>query len=633
MSFSLSTFHFASIQVLSDCTIKDEMPLIVAENNGVGVHNLTPYFKLCCRDGALCALCLVIDTEINFNPENDMEDEGPSGNDEEDYSEESVRNPKASVTLCYSAASGMPTCKKVEFTVNHAALTQTNWAKFSVVINKPAGVSFSSHVTVYSSTPPHLSREVVVPSLDKVCSQAQHERVEQCRVPRLSSVINQERNQVELQFAGQNKSLLSVCIQYEQNGRCQRWNRMPIPLYSVTPCTCLQVWREEELGRSLSCPFINTDFLRKNVRQNVSVSVRRGQMSDYRTLLRWNLSAPCRLEGAVWPCLRGTTCREIKGFRQQLANSTWRQDSKGQWEITGVFAEINLHLSPCVMVKFKGMGDELGPFCLKNTGRWRWSLLVVCVTMLVCLTVLVFYLLHDVIKKWVWSWRHGGLVKLGRKRHVVLLSPPDMDDRVSESVCRLGSQLCNKGFSVCVDQWSRKEQCTLGPLPWLHSQLLQLNSRGGRVVLVLTGKALERAKEWTHRNTEVIKTKGGDKELPQLCSPYSDVFTASLGLIQADKQQGRAGERFLLVTLDSLSCDRSLPELLQGLTLFQLPSHTQALLSELTEGRTGRGAGQKTWTDMTCLCGWRAKTKGGPDQQKASYSKCAEVEETWRQSV
>lgn len=84
------------------------------------------------------------------------------------------------------------------------------------------------------------------------------------------------------------------------------------------------------------------------------------------------------------------------------------------------------------------MGYELGPFCLKNSesdtvyntetgagwdifwqntapvsgafyktrvcfvllaaGRWRWSLLVVCVTMLVCLTVLVFYLLHDVIK-------------------------------------------------------------------------------------------------------------------------------------------------------------------------------------------------------------------------------------------
>ncbi|XP_034389790.1 uncharacterized protein il17rc [Cyclopterus lumpus] len=622
------------LQVISNCTIKDEMPLIVAENNGLDVRNLTPYFELCCRDGALCALCLVIDTEINFNPETDMEDEGHSGNDEEDYSEESVRNPKASVTLCYTAASAMPMCKKVEFTVNHAALTQKNWAKFSVVINKPAGVSFSSHVTVYSSKPSHLSREVVAPSLDNVCSQAQQERVEQCRVPRVSSVINQERNQVELQFAGRNKSLLYVCIQYEQNGRCQTWNRTPIPLYSVTTCMCLQVWNEVQLRRSLSCPFINTDFLQKNVWQNVSVSVRQGQMSNYRPMLWWNLSAPCRLEGEVWPCLRETTCREIKGFRQQLANSTWRQNSKGQWEKTGVFEEIKLQLSPCVMVKVKGMGDELGPFCLKNSGRRRWILLVVGIMLLVCLTVLVCYLLHDFVKKWVWSWGHGGLVKIGRRGHVVLLSPPDMDDRVSESVCRLGSQLCNKGFSVSVDQCSRKEQCTLGPLPWLHSQLLELNSRGGRVVLVLTRKALERAKEWTHRNTEVIKTKGDDMDLPQICSPYSDIFTASLCLIQADNQQGRAGERFLLVTLDSHpSSDRSLPELLQGLPLFQLPSHSQALFSELTVGRTGRGSGQRIWTDLTAFGGWRAKTKEGPDQQKASYGKCAEVEETWRQSV
>ncbi|XP_068451068.1 uncharacterized protein il17rc [Clinocottus analis] len=578
------------LQGISDCTIKDEMSLIVAENNGVGVQNLTPYAKLCCSDGALCALCLVIDTQINFNPDKDTEDEGHSGNDEEDYSEETVRNPKASVTLCYSAASAMPTCKKVEFTVNHAALTQKNWAKFSVVINKPAGVSFSSHVNVYSSGSSHLNREVIVPSLDEVCSQEQQERVEQCRVPRLSSVINQEKNQVELQFAGRNTSLPSVCVQYEQNGRCQRWNRTPIPLYSVTPCMCLQVWNEDEQRRSLSCPFRNTDFLQRNVWQNVSVSVKQGQMSDSGAKLWWNLSAPCRLEGEVWPCRREHSCREIKGFRQQLEKSAWQQNREGQWEKIGAFEEIQLQLSPCVMVKVKGIGNELGPFCLNNSDRWRWSLLVVGIMLLVCLTLLAFYLLHDFVKKWVWSWRHGGLVKIGRKVHVVLLSPPDMDDGVSESVCRLGSQLCHKGFSVSVDQWSRKEQCTMGPLPWLHSQLLELNSRGGRVVLVLTRKALERAKEWTHRNTEVIKTKGDYKGLPQICSPYSDVFTASLSFIQADKQKGRAGERFLLVTLDSHSnSDRSLPELLQGLPLFQLPSQTQALLSELTVGRTWRG--------------------------------------------
>ncbi|XP_068568193.1 interleukin-17 receptor C [Cebidichthys violaceus] len=619
------------LQGLSDCTIKDEMPLIVPEDNGVGVQNLTPRFKLCCRDGALCALCLVIDAEVNFEPDNDMEEEGPSGRDEEDYSEETVRTPKASVTLCYSAASAMPSCKKVEFTVHRVALNQTNGAKFSVVINKPAGVSFSSHVTVYSSKPSHLRRDVVVPSLDEVCSQEQQGRVAQCRVPRLSCVIKQELNQVELHFAGRNKSLPSVCVQYEQNGRCQRWNRTPIPLHSVTPCMCLQVWNEDEQRRSLSCPFINTDFLQKNVWHNVSVSVREGQMGNYHTMLWWNLSAPCRLEGEVWPCHKEITCREMKGFRQQLANSTWRQNSKGQWEKTGFFEGIKLQYSPCVMVKVKGMGDELGPFCVKTTGRWRWSLLVVGVMLLVCLTVLAFYLLHGFVKKCVWSCRHSGFVKIGGKGHVVLLSPPDADDCVSESVCGLGSQLCNQGFSVSVDQWSRKDQCALGPLPWLYSQLPELNSRDSRVVLVLTRKALERAEEWTHRNEEAIKTKEDDRGLPQICSPYSDVFTASLSLIQGDKQWGRAGERFLLVTLDSHpSGDGSLPELLQGLPLFQLPSHTQALLSELTVGRTARGSGRRTWTGWkwSALDGRRAKPKEGPDQQMAAYGKCAEVEET-----
>lgn len=193
------------------------------------------------------------------------------------------------------------------------------------------------------------------------------------------------------------------------------------------------------------------------------------------------------------------------------------------------------------------------------------------------------------------------LSEVGRKGHVVLLSPPDVDNGVSEWVCRLGSLLCNHGFSVSVDQWSRKEQCALGPLPWLHSQLLEVNSLGGRVVLVLTHKALERVEEWTHQHREV------DNGLPQVWSPYSDVFTASLSLIQADNLLGKAGERFLLVKSDSfalqpLSGDKTLPELLQGLSLFQLPYHTKSLLSELTVGGQRRPSGGKTWTGYNLGC-------------------------------
>ncbi|XP_062420052.1 uncharacterized protein il17rc isoform X2 [Pungitius pungitius] len=589
------------LQGLSNCTIEDKMlPALPAqEKNGVAVRNLNPYFKLCCRDGGPCAVCLVIDAEIDFKPDNDTQQDDHSGYDEEDYSEEAESNPRASVKLCYQAVHVLPTCKKVQFVVNHGPLTQKDRPKFTVVIREPAGVSFSTHVTVFSAKPAALTREVDAPSLDEVCSQQQQERVEQCAVPRLLSVINQAMNRVELKLADTNESLPSVCVQYEADGDCRDWDRRPIPLDSVTPCTCLQVWKEDKLRRSQSCPFVHTDVLQRNVRDNVSVSMSLGQAKYLNhSMLWWNLTAPCRLEGEVWLCNNEHTCRQMEGFKQQLANNTWKQNSKGQW------------------VKLKGMG-ALPLFCLENTDRWRWSLLVVGLMLLVCVTVLAFYFLHDAVKEWVWSCRHGGFVKISSEGHVVLLSPPDVDHSVSESVCELGAQLRNRGFNVLVDQCSRKEQCSLGPLPWLHSQLMEMNSRGGTFVLVLTRAALSRAEGWAHPGKEVIKAKGDPTGLPEITSPYSDVFSASLSLIQADKQLGRAGERFLLVTLGlHPKGDRRLPELLRGLPLFQLPSQTKALLHELTVGRTRR-----TWT------GWEWTTSGrrtAKTSQRASYSKSAE---------
>ncbi|CAJ1050717.1 interleukin-17 receptor C [Xyrichtys novacula] len=580
-------------QGLSNCTIEDELPLALTANDLVDIQNLTSYFKLCCEDRGPCGLCLVIETEVIINEDQDTEDVGHSGFDEEDFREE-TRNHKASVAVCYNTAQTMPICKKVEFMVNHAVLAHQHKTKVSMVITEPIGVSFSSQVFTYSPKQPHIKKVVAVaPSLDKVCSQKLHERVEDCQVPRLLTVVDKEKKQVELKFDSRNKSPPLVCIQYEQNGRCQKWNRQPIPLGSVTPCMCFQVWDEENQGsrRSLSCPFSNRNVLHGNVWDNVSVTVGQGQMNNHRSMLSWNVSAPCRLEGEVWPCQKEISCREVKGFRQKLANGSWKQNSKGLWEKMGVFEEISLQRSPCVMVRLKGMGHNLGPICFENTDRWRWSLLVVGVMLLICLTMITVYVLQGFVKRCVWSWHHGGFVKVGRPCHVVVLSPPDTDAGVSESVCQLGSLLSNRGFSVSVDQWSRKEQCTLGPLPWLHSQLLELKGHGGRVVLVLTGKALEKAEEWTQWHKEDIRIKRDDKSGPQMWSPYSDVFTASLCLIQAEKEQGRAGKHFLLVTFDSnTGGNRSLPELFQGLPLFHLPSKTQALLSELTVGGTKRGS-------------------------------------------
>lgn len=71
------------------------MAFNVADNDAVDVQNLTPYFKLCCKDRAPCTLCMVIDIEITMqiNLGKDMEEEGLSGQDVEDYSEQ-TKNPQ-----------------------------------------------------------------------------------------------------------------------------------------------------------------------------------------------------------------------------------------------------------------------------------------------------------------------------------------------------------------------------------------------------------------------------------------------------------------------------------------------------------------------------------------------------------
>lgn len=168
---------------------------------------------------------------------------------------------------------------------------------------------------------------------------------------------------------------------------------------------------------------------------------------------------------------------------------------------------------------------------------------------------------------------------------MLLLSPPDVDDGVSRSVCDLGSLLRQQGFSVTLDSCCRQEQCDLGPIPWLHSQMLQLNRQHGRAVLVLTPAAVERALEWDLQDQ--IKEEEGDH-------PHAAVFKSSLFLIKTDRQLGRSGEHFVLVTFDSDLCRKSrLPELLWGLRRFQLPLQTRALLTELAVGGRNMGTGQR----------------------------------------
>lgn len=580
-------------QGLWDCTMTDGTPF---DFNSVKVTGLSPQVKLCCREDK-CGLCLLIDMEVDLDKSGE-EEEGNSGLTENEGTEETKDNEAetGSVTVCYKTPEVLPTCKKVEFTVNQARPSQQSTAQMSLTITN-AMISYGSDVSMNSpNMPEKIKAYVDVPSLKDVCSSDINTYVQECDVPKVSLCINKD-NQVELCFPGSNSSDLAVCLQNETDGNCQNWGRKPIPLESVTPCTCVQAWRVDDqmTVRSRSCPFKNNTTLRLNLWKKFILSVAKGYRDNY-TMLWWNVSAPCRLEGEVWPCERTpgpTVCAERKGFRQQLRNDQWKQNSKGLWEILGVFAQINLKNHPCVMIKINEMEYARGPFCYNNISRWRWSLFAVAVMLLLSLTLLITFCLRNFIKKSVCSLCHGGPFKPVHKANVLVLSPPDSDGMVSAEVHRLGSLLSSSDISVTVDQWSRKGQLSMGPLPWSHHQLLSMDSQCERVVLVLTPKAVERAQTWSSQDSPVI--------VLQEESPYSDVFRAALFAIQAFKDQDRASNHFVLVTFDFLwtdskICHNKLPQILQGLPLFHLPSQTKALLSDLCVGRTQRHSNRGRWT-------------------------------------
>uniref|UniRef100_A0A4W5Q525 Interleukin 17 receptor C n=1 Tax=Hucho hucho TaxID=62062 RepID=A0A4W5Q525_9TELE len=457
-------------------------------------------------------------------------------------------------------------------------------------------LSFSSQVTVYVCS---LHSTVVLPSVDEVNGRVLLlSNLPVClSVPSFNTMIDQERREVMLQVAMEKDSpyQLEMCLQHEHNGMCRV--QKSVPLHSVTPCMCFQLWwdkGDQRSRRSRSCPFRNnTELFQRNLWENVSVSVVQGQMNSGGAMLSWNLTAPCRVEAEVWPCQRDAgvdkdRCTELGDIRQSLSNDIWRENDRGHW------VHIPEHLIGASNFLLVGLGyNSYLYFSLSaRLWHWRWCLLVLLSLMLVGLAGLCLYFLHG---------------KLKREGHVVLLSPPDVNNSVSKLVCELGSSLRARGLSVSVDLWSRAELCSLGPLPWLHSQLQPLDSQGGRALLVLTQAASKKAEDWGQQwdqqgqqgrdIAQGVEEEGEYKRLLQgLSSPYADVFSAALSCIKVDHQQGCAGKRFLLVHFEAhsakpLSSERGLPELFQGLPLFNLPSQRQELLVQLAIGSKGPGAG------------------------------------------
>lgn len=72
---------------------------------------------------------------------------------------------------------------------------------------------------------------------------------------------------------------------------------------------------------------------RRNAVKNMSLSVGHSETNEGLPALSWKMSAPCRLELEVWPCLMamslGGGCREVPGYRQNL--SVWDENINAVW--------------------------------------------------------------------------------------------------------------------------------------------------------------------------------------------------------------------------------------------------------------------------------------------------------------
>ncbi|KAJ8394777.1 hypothetical protein AAFF_G00041320 [Aldrovandia affinis] len=591
-------FQLTCAQGLIDCRVEDED--LLDSGLDVDVSRLELEALLCCRGGINCRPCIQIHTYLTVTElHGDHELSGYQADQDETEETQQARGSghdspltqtEASIHVCYTVPNFLTECKRLEFTLPPSVVEDRNSEMWlSVVVSDK--LSFGSPVFVAARS---TQGNITVPSEKDVCSQALKRIVNECNVPRLHTVIDQEKGVATLQLDEEdiNSSFsMGMCQKYGENGNCryQQWNstneKITIPLRSVSPCLCFEVWwLKENALRVNSCPFLNnTEFL-KNIWDNVSVSVVPTQTNSNDTTLSWTMSAPCRVEAELWLCRMGKggagqECGEVEGSRLRLqdsAGSEWQVNNQGHW-IQGEFISADPHPSLCVLGKVQGMSSELGPWCPFAASRGHWSLTVLVSVLLVCLTILGAYLLQGTLKSVVWKcFRDEDIRGAVGGGQVVLLYPQDSEQALPGLVSRLGSSLSALGFTVSLDLWSRGELSVLGPVPWLHSRLDRLQRHGGKVVLILTGAALRQ----------------GEESLGPRCSPHSDVFSASLSCVLADYLQGRAGERFVLAQFESLpplppGNSQPLPELFRGLPLYSLPSQSLGFLTELAVARGG----------------------------------------------
>ncbi|KAJ0036643.1 hypothetical protein NQD34_005320, partial [Periophthalmus magnuspinnatus] len=352
----------------------------------------------------------------------------------------------------------------------------------------------------------------------------------------------------------------------------------------------LQVWWQDSKLRRKYCPFKNQQVAIERMMHNVSVALMESARGGSSVLL-WNVSAPCRLKADVWLCKRDVVsrdkCQEVTGSRQKLdGHGDWFTTHGNHWVIKQIVTD-KIFIC-CYQYKIIKYFLIFAFQMIFSVSRWRRIVLLFVALLLASVSILGACCIHALIKGFAWRWLKDDDVKgaVGGG-HVVLLYPPDDEQALPGLMCHLGSSLQALGCNVSLDLWSHAELSVLGPVPWLHSRLDQLQRHGGKVVLVLTQAARRRAEEWGAKTWARFTTNQKDID-GSTNSNCVDVFSASLSCILADYLQGRAGERFMLVQFESLPPEgvcQPLPELFRGLHVYSLPSQSLGFLTELAGAR------------------------------------------------
>ncbi|XP_058230216.1 uncharacterized protein il17rc isoform X1 [Hemibagrus wyckioides] len=580
-------------QGLKGCTVVNKNCVLPQCEGALPPSTSTPVEVLTLSvEPAICVkmhkVCLLIQIQLRVLADDDVSGETPDDSENED---------SAALILCYMSAPNLMSCNEISFIVK--SNTRKNQEEL-VMVEVQDGVYLGSTVTVMLN---NMSEKVHVPLASSVCPSP---HVKECKTPRISPNIDVVRGVMELKAEPEDPEVpLQLCVKRKGMTLCQL-SEWIIPLHAVTHCMCFQAWKQNKDDkisfRSEKCPFEKEEGLRRNAMRNVSLSVRHVESNEGRLALNWNLSAPCRLEAEVWPCQMavnvGGGCREVPGFRRNTSMG-WEENISTVWK-SDSFLDVRTtnNLPPCVM--FKVDGQTFGPFCEDYTTRVRWICLVVVTLLLVVLLIVAVFVLRIRHREWL-SNSIPTHQSQGLRGEVLLVHLSSSDPSFSDTVCWFATWLSDLGFSVSLDLWNQAEVSKLGPTPWLYSRLQHVQTSGGKILLLLSHDAVLRAKTYSERWSCV--SNEDDKTSRPSWLWNVDVFSSALSSLFSARLQGGATEHFALVQLDTEALE--LPELFQGLKLYQLPSESQRLLANL-QTRCLRSFGARLkrflWT-------WRASAR------------------------